>query len=119
MNIRKKLSASGLFKIVHAGLEKIKDVRADNQKISLADAMMSAFAIFSLKDPSLLEFDEHTATDENLKRLYEIKTVPCDTQMRTILDEVDSEGIRPCYKDVFRELQRGKVIEKMVFMEDS
>ena len=93
MNIRKKLSASGLFKLVHAGLEKIKDVRADHQTVSLADATMSAFAIFSLKEPSLLAFDERRSSEENLKRLYGIKTVPCDTQMRTILDEVDPEEI--------------------------
>lgn len=119
MKIRKYLSASGLFRLVHAGLEKIKDFRADNQKISLVDALMSAFAIFSLKDPSLLAFDERRAKDGNLKRLYGIETIPCDTQMRTILDEVDPEDIRPLYKDVFRQLQRGKVMEKMVFMEDS
>ncbi|MEI7849301.1 MAG: hypothetical protein WCK35_26115 [Chloroflexota bacterium] len=106
--MRKKLSASGLFKVVHAGLEKIKDVRADNQKVSLADAAMSAFAIFSLKDPSLLAFDERRTTDANLKRVYGLKTVPCDTQMRTILDEVDPEDLRPRYKEVFQELQRGK-----------
>jgi len=70
MHIRKKLSASGLFKLIHAGLEKIKDVRADNQTVSLADAAMSAFAIFSLKDASLLAFDEHRSSNGNLKRLY-------------------------------------------------
>jgi len=119
MKIRKYLSASGLFRLVHAGFEKIKDFRADNQKISLVDALMSAFATFSLKDSSLLAFDERRAKDGNLKRLYGIETIPCDTQMRTILDEVDPEDIRPLYKDVFRQLQRGKVMEKMVFMEDS
>lgn len=117
---RKNLSASGLFKLVHSGLEQIKDIRADNQKISLADALMSAFAIFSLKDPSLLAFDERRKeSDGNLKRLYRIKTIPCDTQMRTIVDEVDPAELRPLYKDVFRQLQRGKVMEKMVFMENS
>ena len=40
MNVRKYLSASGLFKIAYARFEKIKDIRADNQKISLADALM-------------------------------------------------------------------------------
>ena len=117
---RTNLSASGLFKLVHSGLEKIKDIRADNQKISLADALMSAFAIFSLKDPSLLAFDERRKeSDGNLKRLYRITTIPCDTQMRTIVDEVDPAELRPLYKDVFRQLQRGKVMEKMVFMENS
>ena len=107
MNIRKKLSASGLFKLVQVGLEKIKDVRTANRTVSLADAMMSAFAIFSLKEPSLLAFDERKNTiDGNLKRLYGIKTIPCEPQMRTILDEVDPEKIRPLYKDIFRELQR-------------
>jgi hypothetical protein len=119
MNIRKYLSASGLFKIAYARFEKIKDVRADNQKVSLADALMSAFAMFSLKDPSLLAFEERRATDENLKRVYGIKTIPCDTQMRTIADEVAPEELRPLYKDTFRQLQRGKVMEKLVFMEDS
>ena len=117
MNIRKKLSASGLFKLIDAGLEKIKDVRADNQTVSVADARMSAFALFSLKDPSLLAFDERRSSEANLKRLSGIKTVPCETQMQTILDEVDPEEIRPRYTDVFRELQRGKVMEKLVFME--
>jgi len=120
MKMRINLSASGLFKLVHAGLEKIKDFRADNQKVTLVDALMSAFAMFSLKDASLLAFDGHrSGEDENLKRLYGIQTIPCDTQMRTILDEVDPEGIRPIFKDIFRELQRGKVLQKMVFMEGS
>jgi disulfide oxidoreductase YuzD len=117
MNVRKHLSASGLFKIAYARFEKIKDIRADNQKVSLADALMSAFAMFSLKDPSLLAFEVHSATDGNLKRVYGIQTIPCDTQMRTILDEVSPEELRPLYKDTFRQLQRGKVMEKMVFME--
>ena len=119
MNIRKCLSASGLFRLVHAGFEKITDFRADNQNISMLDALMSAFAMFSLKDPSLLAFDERRTAEGNLKRLYGIKTIPCDTQMRTILDEADPEEIRPLFKDVFRQLQRGKVMEKMVFMEGS
>lgn len=119
MKTRKYLSASGLFRLVHAGFEKIKDFRAENQKISLVDALMSAFAMFSLKDASLLAFDERRSSDGNLKRLYGIETIPCDTQMRTILDEVDPEETRPLFKDVFRQLQRGKVMEKMVFMEGS
>ncbi len=54
---------------------------------------------------------------ENSTRVYGIQTIPCDTQMRTILDEVSPEELRPLYKDVFRQLQRGKVIEKLVFLE--
>ena len=47
-------------------------------KISLADALMSGFAVFSLKDPSLLAFDERRKDEtklENLKRIYHIDAV--------------------------------------------
>jgi len=35
--------------------------------------------------------------------------------MRTILDDVDPEALRPMFKGVFRQLQRGKVLEPMAF----
>lgn len=118
MKIRQRLSASGLFQVVRAGFEKIVDRRtAELIKISLADGLMSAFAMFSLKDLSLLAFDQRRQTDGNLQRVYGLEQVPCDTQMRTTLDEVEPEDIKPLYTAVFRELQRGKVLEKFVFME--
>jgi len=81
----------------------------------MADVLMSAFAMFSLKDPSLLAFDKRRCNDHNLKSIYNIQNIPCDTQMRTILDDVDPEALRPMFRDVFRQLQRGKVLEPMAF----
>jgi len=118
MKIRKHLSASGLFQLLYSRFEEIEDHRAEELvKISLADTLMSAFAMFSLKDPSLLAFDERRRTDDNLKRVYGLEAVPCDTQMRTTLDEVEPSAVKSEFKDVFRELQRGKELEKFVFME--
>ena len=77
---------------------------------------MSAFAVFSLKDPSLLAFDERR-NDENLKSVYHIENIPCDTYLRTILDRLAPELLRPLFKDVFRQLQRGKALEPFVFYE--
>ncbi|OQY26498.1 MAG: hypothetical protein B6244_13395, partial [Candidatus Cloacimonetes bacterium 4572_55] len=31
--------------------------------------------------------------------------------MRTLLDEVDPKSIKPVFKDIFRQAQRGKVLE--------
>ena len=116
IKLRKYLNADALFSLVHSGSEKIKDHRSQNIKISLTDAFMSAFAMFSIKDPSLLAFEEKHSEDTNLKTIYKINNVPCDTQMRTILDEVEPADITPLFRDIFRQLQRGKVLEKMVFM---
>ena len=75
---------------------------------------MSAFAMFSLKDPSLLAFDERRS-DANLKALFGIGQIPSDTQMREILDPLDPEHLRPSFGDVFRQLQRGKALEPFEF----
>jgi hypothetical protein len=116
MKIRKHLSADGLLKMVYKRFKKVEDHRRSNVEIPLADALMSGFAMFSLKDPSLLAFDERRQTPENLKRVYGINRIPSDTQMRTILDDVNPEGIRPLFKNVLQQLQRGKALEKMRYM---
>lgn len=87
-----------------------------NIEISLEDALMSGFAMFALKDRSLLAFDQRRAKPENLRRVFGFQAVPSDTQMRTILDEVAPESLRPVFKAVVQPLQRGKELEKMTFM---
>ena len=79
---------------------------------------MAGFAVFALKDPSLLAFDQRRRDDaKNLQMIFHVEHVPCDTQMREILDSVDAEALRPAFREVFRQLQRGKVLERMVFFE--
>jgi hypothetical protein len=116
MAANKSLSADSLFALVRSGFERIPDQRAENVKISLKDDLMSGFAVFSLKDSSLLAFDERRRTDSNLKSIYGLEKVPCDTQMRTTLDGVEPEGIRPVFRDVFRRLQREKRLDEFVFL---
>jgi hypothetical protein len=110
------LSADALHALLRAGFRRIPDHRQDGTAIPLVDALMSAFAMFSLKDPSLLAFDERRH-DQNLRNLYGIGQVPSDTQMREILDPLDPEQLRAVFADVFRELQRGKALEGLVFWE--
>src|SRR5499433_1221386 len=84
--------------------------------IALADALMAAFAMFSLKAPSLLAFDKERA-EGNLKTIYGIERVPCDTYMREILDPVSPKWLRPVFTRVFRQLQRGKALEALTFLD--
>jgi hypothetical protein len=113
---RKQLSADALFGLLRTRFADIADYRPGDPDIALTDALMSAFALFSLKSPSLLAFDKER-TEGNLQRVYGIERVPCDTTMREILDPVDPESLRPLFQHVFRALQRGKALEHMVFVE--
>jgi hypothetical protein len=118
--LRKHLHADALFCRIRCAFERLIDSRPEDILISLADALMSAFAMFSLKDPSLLAFDKRR-TDaskvKNLKTVYQIGTVPCDTQMREIVDPVEPDELSPIYDDIFRQLQRGKVLAQFSFLE--
>jgi len=114
--VRKQLSADALLGLLRTGFAAIADHRPGDPDISLTDVLMSAFALFSLKSPSLLAFDKER-TESNLQSVYGIERVPCDTSMRAILDPVEPESLRPSFKHVFRALQRGKALEEMVFVE--
>jgi hypothetical protein len=113
---RKHLSADALFRLVRSGCTNVPDHRGGDLEISLTDALMSAFAMFSLKSPSLLAFDKQRV-EGNLGTIYGIGRVPCDTQMREILDPVSPELLRPLFTSVFRQLQRGKALEPMEFLD--
>jgi hypothetical protein len=114
---RKHLSADALFDLVRNGFAAIPDYCPNDTDISLTDALMSAFAMFSLKSPSLLAFDKERSAS-NLQTIYGMKRVPCDTHMRERLDPVSPESLRPVFKSVFRQLQRGKALEPLLFLED-
>ena len=113
---RKYLSADALFRLVQSGFASLPDYRCGDTEIALSDALMSAFAMFSLKSPSLLAFDKERA-EGNLHTIYGIERVPCDTHMRNILDPVSPKWLRPLFTSVFRQLQRGKALEQMAFLD--
>jgi hypothetical protein len=114
--VRKHLSADALFRLIHNDFARLPDYRVGDTEIALADALMSAFAMFSLKAPSLLAFDKERA-EGNLHTIYGIERVPCDTRMREILDPISPKWLRPAFKSVFRQLQRGKALEAMTWLD--
>ena len=113
---RKHLCADALLRLVRDGFDAIPDQRCGDAEIAFTDTLMSAFAMFSLKSPSLLAFDKQRA-EGNLHTIYGIERVPCDTYMRERLDPVSPASLRPSFQGVFRQLQRGKVLEPMTFLE--
>jgi hypothetical protein len=112
--VRKQLSADAIYALLDESFATIPDHRQPQPPIALRDALLSAFALFSLKDPSLLAFD-HRRSDANLKALFGIGEIPSDTQMREILDPLDPDHLRASFNDVFRVLQRGKALEAFQF----
>ena len=99
---RKYLSADALFGNIRESFQDVLDPRTGTPSVSLPDALMSGLAVFAFKDPSLLAFDQRRQKDEkNLRMIFHIEHVPCDSRMREILDPVAPEQIRSAFRNVF------------------
>jgi hypothetical protein len=103
---RRHLSFDPLVKKIRERAEAIPDGRSRRCDFSLADAVMSAFAMFSLKDPSLLAFEKRR-NDENIKTFFARKkciarraclartvaVFPCERQLGGTSDEAGKGSV--------------------------
>jgi len=115
---RKHVSFDPLVQAIRECAELLPEHRKAKTDYSLADAVMSGIAMFSLKDPSLLAFQERR-NDHNMKSIYHIHDVPSDTQMREILDPIQPDSLRPMFNAVFRNLQLSGSLKSFVFHQDA
>ncbi len=105
-----KANFGNLLNVIQKVFEQIKDSRKANSKLSLRDIFSAALAIFSLKCPSLLTFEKKTKTESgNLKQLYNITHICSDTNMRTVLDEVDPKELHKGFKAFYGILKECKI----------
>ena len=77
--------------------------------------MMSGFACMHFQDPSLLQFQKRLQEEQhrnNLKTFFDVSIIPKETQMRELIDAVDSETFRHVFRDIYLRLQRGKHLEQ-------
>jgi hypothetical protein len=83
----------------------------------MQDALMSGYALFSLKDPSLLQFNnERPNREENLKSIYKINKAPSDSGMRAILDEVELEEVNGVYAGLAKKLRAAGILEAYSYL---
>jgi hypothetical protein len=118
-NENKDLSIKSLLNAVKSCFDQVVGIEKHADSSTTTNCLMSALAMFSLKMPSLLHFDNHRYDDiisHNLKSLYGVENPPSDTYMRERLDPIDPQTLRLAFKTLFRKIQRGKVLEDYAFM---
>lgn len=121
---KEHLCAKSLIAKARNIFKKVKEPPRGGQgkekKISIADCLTSALAVFKLKFPSLLQFDEERQEEhaaQNLKNLFGLENIPCDTYMRERLDEINYRSLRRAFTSIFSAVQRGKELEKFAFLD--
>ncbi len=121
MHIKEHLGFAALRKIISERLCEIEDCRQQGKvDYTLHDCAMSAFAMMFFQDTSLLEFQrrmQESINRNNLKTMFNIESIPKDTQLRDILDQCPTDKLDKIYADFFYHLQRSKYLEAYQFIE--
>src|SRR5215207_10595640 len=109
---KQEITFDTLMKTVSEEFALLPDHRRANTTYQLADLLRSAFAMFSLKSPSLLSFREQTKQErQNLLDIYHLTALPADSQMRAALDPVSPLPLRALFAKLFMILGAAGVIK--------
>lgn len=121
MHTKKHLSFSSLRACMSEHFQMLED-RRQNVKVdhSLHDCCMSAFAMMFFQDPSMLEFQrklQNMRNSNNLKTIFDVKSIPKSTQLKEVVDQVSSTDIEPLFHVFFNRVQRGKHLEQFRYID--
>jgi len=122
MHTKKHLSFSALKKMLSRRFLEIADFRQEGKvDHTIHDVLMSGFAMMFYQDSSLLQFQQklqEAVHKNNLQTLFQVASIPKDSQMREVIDEVESWELEPLFEEFLRPLQRGKHLEEYRVFKD-
>ena len=93
---------------------------ADKTEYRLHDFFMTGFAMMYFQDPSLLTFQRRLqkgCNSNNLKTMFNIESIPKDTQLRDILDQAPMDKLALIFSDYLHQVQRNKYLEHYQFLD--
>ena len=120
MHIKKHLSFSALRKMLSKRFLQAEDTRQGDVKYRLHDFFMTGFAMMYFQDPSLLSFQrrlQKAYNQNNLETMFDIKSIPKDSQLRDVLDNVSTEELESLFPDFLYQLQRGNHLKSYQFLD--
>ena len=83
-------------------------------RYTLRDCYLSAVALFYVQDRSLLQFQrrfQRKFQANNLSSTFGVSRIPCDSQLRDLIDRHDYAPMLPCFADWIGRLQRFKWLQ--------
>lgn len=104
--------------IVRPYFSSIKDTRRSNTSHQLVDILSSSFAMFNLKSPSLLDFEQRTSQEsENISSVYSLVSIPSDSQARSVLDHVCTTDLHGVFPQLFDRMKSTGLVSQYRFLD--
>lgn len=100
-----------LLSMLTVSLENLPDKRktSNNTKYTVEEALLSAFSVFFLQSRSFLEHQRLMKSQkgrDNAASLFGIETIPCDNQIRALLDPVPASKVFGVFRYVYESLSK-------------
>jgi len=102
------------FRVVAAGLPDRRT--GENCSYGMADFALSAFAVFFTQCPSFLSFQENMEKRcgrNNARSLFQIESIPCDSQIRQMLDPIEPSHFLSLFDDLHEAFAETGLIQDM------
>lgn len=105
------LDFDALKGILEQRIDQLPDHRkpGPNTQYSIRDAALGAFSVFYMQSPSFLDHQNHLQQakgQNNACTLFGVETIPCDNQIRNLLDPFRPSYLDGVYLEVFNNLER-------------
>jgi hypothetical protein len=102
--------------ILHQRIEHVPDHRkpSPNTRYTIQDAVLGAFGIFFTQSPSFLEYQrrlQHTKGRHNAQTLFGVEQIPCDNQVRTLLDPLAPSHLDPVFVEIVKGLEQHHMLD--------
>jgi hypothetical protein len=110
-----ELRLERLVKCIQQSFRGFCDLRTgQNKQYDMVDAGMGAFSVFFTQSASFLSHQEdmeRRTGRSNANSLFEMEKVPCDNQIRSLLDPVEPSAVNSVFRDIYHELDRAGVLK--------
>ncbi len=86
----------------------------------LHDCYLSAYAMFYLQDPALLEFQrrfQNTLQRNNLSSVFGVQAIPKDSQLRDLIDTRSYEPLKAVFPHWLERIRRAKRLEEYRYID--
>ncbi len=117
------LGFDALVQALHQVLDQLPDARrGKNTTYTLKDAALGAFAVFFTQSPSFLAHQQTLRQAKgvsNAEHLFGMTQIPCDNQIRTLLDRVPPDQFCPVFPAVTRALVTTGAIAPFRVLDDT
>ncbi len=117
------LHFDALVQAFHAVLDHLPDTRrGKNTQYAIKDAALGAFAVFFTQSPSFLAHQQtlqQAKGRNNAAQLFGITQIPCDNQIRTLLDPVPPAQLFPMFATITQALMTAGVVDTFRAVDDT